>query len=183
MIGQLAAAGRNEEIAGRSAPSSRHRPHAEAGARHPGPVAADAGDRARFEAAIGDLVVFWRARQPDIAFDVALTVEEAGLSDAMLETLYRVVQEGLCNAVRHARPGRIKIIVGADGGGQLIARVRDDGGAPARPAKSRASAWPACASGSRRCGGALAVERRAGGWWVAGAPQLAASEREAAVPA
>ena len=65
-----------------------------------------------FEAAIDELVAFWRERQPGIAFDVELRVDETGLSDAMLETLYRVVQEGLTNAVRHARPSRIEILVG-----------------------------------------------------------------------
>ena len=55
-----------------------------------------------FGAAVGELVAFWRGRQPDIAFSIEIDRRRGGLSDATLETLYRVVQEGLSNAVRHA---------------------------------------------------------------------------------
>src|SRR5580700_6859156 len=89
MIGQLAATGRTGEIAPQVRAIQR-------GVAHMQKLVRDILERLRptpvtelgFEAAVGDLVVFWRERQPGIAFDVEIRVDEAGLSDAMLETLY-----------------------------------------------------------------------------------------------
>jgi len=82
-------------------------------------------------AAIDDLVAFWRARHPEIAFQVALPAEEDAMDETAREAVYRVVQEGLNNAVRHGRPKRIEIEVSVDDRGEVTARVSDDGtGAP-----------------------------------------------------
>jgi len=61
--------------------------------------------------------------------EVELTVETApdGLLDAdELLALYRIVQEALSNAVRHADATRIELTVGTDAG-HVWATVRDDG--------------------------------------------------------
>lgn len=85
-------------------------------------------------AAIGELVAFWRARHPDIRFDVRLPGEdEPAIPDTARETLYRVVQEGLNNAVRHGRPTHIEIVVGREEGGGVFARVGDDSAPSGRP--------------------------------------------------
>ncbi len=81
-----------------------------------------------FGAAIEDLVEFWRARRGDVTFIVELAVDESSLSETLQEVAYRVVQEGLSNAVRHGKPSRIAIAVGLDGG-RLRVRVTDDGAA------------------------------------------------------
>ena len=78
-------------------------------------------------AAIDDLVTFWRARHPEIRFDVRLPTDESGIGETAREAVYRVVQEGLNNAVRHGRPERVEIAVSLDGLGEVIARVSDDG--------------------------------------------------------
>ena len=104
-------------------------------------------------AAIGELVAFWRARHPAIRFDVRLPDEESAIPDAARETLYRVVQEGLNNAVRHGRPSRIEIEIGLDPGGDLTVRVTDDGAAERRAERRPASASSACASGWPRPAG------------------------------
>jgi two-component system, NarL family, sensor histidine kinase UhpB len=78
-------------------------------------------------AAIGELVEFWRSRRPDIDFAVDLAADEALLPDAVQEAIYRIVQEGLSNAVRHGQPGRIEIAVTAGDGGEAVVRVVDDG--------------------------------------------------------
>ncbi|MDR3506702.1 MAG: sensor histidine kinase [Caulobacteraceae bacterium] len=80
-----------------------------------------------FCAAIEDLVDFWRARRRDVTFAVTLALDETILPDALQEMAYRVVQEGLSNAVRHAHPSRIAVEVALDGQGGLKVRVSDDG--------------------------------------------------------
>ena len=132
-------------------------------------------------AAIDELVAFWRARHPAIAFEVK-SPDDALLpmSEAARETLYRVVQEGLNNAVRHGRPGRIDIEIGAGQGGEVFARISDDGVGGEAPAgagfgligmRERVAA----------ARGALAITPRPGGWTIlARLPAETAPEADAA---
>ena len=79
--------------------------------------------------AIQDLVRFWRSRRPEVAFDVQLSGTEAGFSDGLKDTAFRVVQEAVSNAVRHAEPTRIEIAIqGARDA--LTIEVRNDGASP-----------------------------------------------------
>lgn len=75
--------------------------------------------------AIGNLAAFWRSRHPapQIDLDIDMTEEP---DPATAETVYRFVQEGLANALRHGRPGRIEVSVRADRD-DLVAQVIDDG--------------------------------------------------------
>jgi two-component system sensor histidine kinase UhpB len=85
-------------------------------------------------AAVDELVTFWAARHPSIRFSVLVPDDDAlPMPDAARETLYRVVQEGLNNAVRHGRPGRIDIEIGRDDAGDVFARITDDGRAADKP--------------------------------------------------
>jgi two-component system sensor histidine kinase UhpB len=77
--------------------------------------------------ALDDLVGFWRARQPTIEYALNVTVDEDAAGDQMMAAIYRVVQEGLNNAVRHGRPQRIEIAVEAVETGEIIVRIADDG--------------------------------------------------------
>lgn len=78
-------------------------------------------------AAVADLVAFWRGRHPEIAFDVRLPDDDSGIGETAREAIYRVVQEGLNNAVRHGRPRRIAVVVTVAADGSVTARVSDDG--------------------------------------------------------
>lgn len=77
-------------------------------------------------AAVEQIVAFWRARHPNIRFEVRLPPDEA-IPTALGETLYRVIQESLNNAVRHGRPTRITISATLAPNRVLIARISDDG--------------------------------------------------------
>jgi len=77
--------------------------------------------------ALGNLVDFWRARQPEIDFALDISVDEDRLGDPTIAAIYRLVQEGLNNAVRHGRPQRIGIVVGDAGIGEVTVRVADNG--------------------------------------------------------
>jgi two-component system sensor histidine kinase UhpB len=78
------------------------------------------------EPAIEELVDFWRARRPEISINASVNRPD-GLSYALQELAYRTVQEGLTNAVRHARPGRIDVLIDAAPDQQLRVQVADDG--------------------------------------------------------
>jgi two-component system sensor histidine kinase UhpB len=86
------------------------------------------------KAAIDELVVFWSARHPGISFTVQVPDDGAWpIAEEVRETLYRVVQEGLNNAVRHGRPNRIDIEVSRSEAGEILARVTDDGAPSGKP--------------------------------------------------
>src|SRR5579859_538207 len=129
------------------------------------------------KAAIDELVAFWSARQPGIAFSVRVPDDEdLPLADEVRETVYRVVQEGLNNAVRHGRPGRIEITVARADGGEILARVSDDGAPSGKPEgdgfglrgmRERVAAAGGRLTISRGDGDRGAGGRGAGGWTVA----------------
>jgi two-component system sensor histidine kinase UhpB len=77
--------------------------------------------------ALGNLVAFWRARQAEIDFALDMSVDEERLDDPTMAAIYRLVQEGLSNAVRHGRPRRIEIVVGAAKSDEVVVRVADNG--------------------------------------------------------
>jgi two-component system, NarL family, sensor histidine kinase UhpB len=61
--------------------------------------------------AIENLVAFWRRRRPEIAFEIAVSKECDDLGELLGTTVCRIVQEAMNNAVRHAAPSLIKIVV------------------------------------------------------------------------
>jgi two-component system sensor histidine kinase UhpB len=77
--------------------------------------------------ALDKLIVFWRARQPKIDFRLDVAVDENRLGDPTMAAIYRLVQEGLNNAVRHGSPRRIEIVVGTVETGEVTVRVADNG--------------------------------------------------------
>jgi two-component system sensor histidine kinase UhpB len=79
------------------------------------------------EASIDRLAAFWRGRDPGINFNVAVSVEEDRIGDDLKETIYRVVQEGMSNAIRHGKPARVEIAVAHDDNGGIRVEVSDDG--------------------------------------------------------
>ena len=83
------------------------------------------------EAAVHRLVSFWRGRRPEIDFVVGITVHEEWLHDDLKETAYRLIQEGLSNAIRHGDPTRVELVIASDDDA-LIVEVTDDG--PGMPA-------------------------------------------------
>ena len=61
--------------------------------------------------ALQDLARFWRTRRPEIAFVLDPLPPEADLGDVARDTAFRVAQEAVSNAVRHARPTEIAIVL------------------------------------------------------------------------
>ncbi|HUN39941.1 MAG TPA: HAMP domain-containing protein [Acetobacteraceae bacterium] len=79
------------------------------------------------QAAIDGLVMFWRNCRPEIAYTVTVSVEEDEIGDDMKETIYRIVQEALSNAVRHGEPTRVAIAVVHGRDDDIRVEVTDDG--------------------------------------------------------
>jgi two-component system sensor histidine kinase UhpB len=83
--------------------------------------------------AILDLVEFWRARRPEIAFETNLA-DESELPEPVQETLYRIVQESLSNAIRHGAPRGVRIVIEREAAEARIEILNDgaaaDGAAP-----------------------------------------------------
>lgn len=74
-----------------------------------------------------------RARAAGLAVDLTVTGEERPLTATVDRAMYRIVQEALTNAARHAGPAKVSVRL-AYGGGDLTVLVEDDGAAdPSRP--------------------------------------------------
>jgi two-component system sensor histidine kinase UhpB len=76
--------------------------------------------------ALHDLVAEARQRNPEIALTLELGELPAPLGDTLATSAYRIVQESLTNALRHAGASRIAIGVMSDGV-ELLVRISDNG--------------------------------------------------------
>ncbi|HUZ12802.1 MAG TPA: histidine kinase [Caulobacteraceae bacterium] len=129
-------------------------------------------------AAVLDLIGFWRARRPRIVFEARLLDDEAGLAEVVQETLYRLVQESLSNAMRHAEPAHVAVVVERRRG-EIAAWVTNDGAAV--PAAKIGLGLTGMAERVASAGGALeAGPQRAGGWRVMARLPLAPQARDEA---
>ncbi len=130
--------------------------------------------------AVLDLVAFWSARRPDIGFETELPGEDDHLPEAVQETLYRLVQESLSNAVRHGAPTRVRVAI-RRAGEAAEAEVINDGA----PEDRRAAPGYGLTGMTERvaaAGGTLAAGPAGDGHWRVAArlPLKAAARDEAA---
>ena len=141
-----------------------------------------AGD---LNAAIADMVAFWRARHREIVFDVRLLEDESLVDEARKETIYRVVQESVNNALRHGGPSRIEVAVSFGTEGGVIVRVSDNGTAKAEMDAPRSDQSGFGLIGMRErvaaSGGTLSIDRdNPAGWTVIARLPAGAIQQEAA---
>jgi two-component system sensor histidine kinase UhpB len=118
------------------------------------------------EAAIGDLVAFWRARQPDVNFVSQLDGADTAVPELLRDVIYRVVQESVANALRHAETTQLSITV-ARTRDRVAVTVANQG-----TVKPVAEAMAGLGLVSMRervqaAGGSLDIERASHGWTVA----------------
>ena len=118
------------------------------------------------EPAIEELVDFWRARRPQVRINASIDRPD-GLSYALQELAYRTVQEGLTNAVRHARPGRIDVLIATGSGRRLQVQVADDGEGGDLSGPEAGLGLVGMRERAEALGGALTISRGPlGGWCV-----------------
>jgi len=129
-------------------------------------------------AAIGDLAAFWRDRRPEIDFQIRLPDDEDGLTETLQETVYRLVQESLANAVRHAAPTQVMVSIERTPH-ELRVEVRNDG-APAPPPAGAAAGFGLTGMTERvaAAGGTLTAGPVKGGWRVSATLPLAVRDQE-----
>jgi len=77
-----------------------------------------------FEQAVHGLVEFWRARRPGIRFTESISV--LGLGRGADEVAFRLIQESLSNAVRHAQPSEVNVTVSVTEDAAHV-EIKDDG--------------------------------------------------------
>ncbi len=82
-------------------------------------------------ATLEESISAWQIRQPDINFKLSLAGQLDNLNEAMNMTVFRIVQESITNAVRHASAAEIRISVtnqlDESNTSQLIISIADDG--------------------------------------------------------
>lgn len=79
---------------------------------------------------IGELIVTFERRHPDTRFESHFRGLPASFGEDIDLTLYRCVQEGLTNAMRHGKPALVSVALAAEEGasGTLVKlRIADDG--------------------------------------------------------
>jgi two-component system sensor histidine kinase UhpB len=76
--------------------------------------------------AVGDLVAAWRTRHTGVGILLQVDEQLPPLGAAQSICAYRILQEALTNAIRHAAASQITVCVDTDSG-ELIVRVSDDG--------------------------------------------------------
>jgi len=129
--------------------------------------------------AILDLVAFWSARRPDIGFETEIPDDADALPEPVQETLYRIVQESLSNAVRHGAPSRVRIAIERAGEAARIEVVND--GAPEDVAWTRGFGLTGMSERVTAAGGSLSAGPASGGGWrVAAALPAGADARDEA---
>jgi two-component system sensor histidine kinase UhpB len=81
---------------------------------------------ARLSESIGDLVDAWAERHRGVAWLLTIEEEIDGAGEEATLTVYRMVQEGLVNALRHAKAETVEVSL-ALRDGTLAVSIRDDG--------------------------------------------------------
>lgn len=110
------------------------------------------------------LIADWSARCPQIRFERRIDIERVPGEPLVQVYLYRIAQEALVNATRHARARRISLMLFGDVDGSLHLRIADDGvGLPdVAGATNAAGECSAEKPGRRRTGfGLLGMAERA----------------------
>jgi two-component system sensor histidine kinase UhpB len=117
------------------------------------------------EAAISDLVTFWQARQPEVDFLLELDGADTHVPEPLRDVIYRVVQESVANALRHAETTQLSIVV-AQPGEEITVSVTNRG-----TPKPTTTELPGLGLASMRervhaVGGHLTIDRASQGWTV-----------------
>ena len=76
--------------------------------------------------AIADLIGFWNARRAEVQMSVEL-MDEQDLPEPLKDAAFRIVQEALSNAMRHASPSAVRIAIQPLEDREIEVVIADDG--------------------------------------------------------
>lgn len=74
-----------------------------------------------------ELLAQWRARRPEVAWEIELDAECGGWSETLNITVYRLVQEALTNVANHSQARRATVSLRQAPGAVILLSVADDG--------------------------------------------------------
>jgi two-component system sensor histidine kinase UhpB len=74
-----------------------------------------------------DAVTNWQAQNPEVKFKLNLSANFDALGETLNINLYRIVQESVTNALRHAKATKLDISLKQDSKGNLVLKIKDDG--------------------------------------------------------
>jgi two-component system sensor histidine kinase UhpB len=111
--------------------------------------------------AMAGLIDFWRAREPNVVFDLKVVPETFGAS--LDEGIYRIAREGLSNALRHGQPGRIDVSIRSAAGNTVEVEIVDDGGGMKVSNGAVGFGISGMQERTARLGGTISVRNRADG--------------------
>ena len=77
--------------------------------------------------ALRDAVAGWQAQNPNVTFNLALQGKLDLLGESLNINLYRIVQEAVTNALRHAQADHIEISLSRHENGTLTLLIKDNG--------------------------------------------------------
>ena len=126
--------------------------------------------------AIDDLVRFWQVRRGEVRIELELT-DEAQLSEPLKEVAFRVVQEALNNAMRHANPKLVQVSIRPLGETEVEVAVANDGSVNLSP-NGGGFGLIGLRERVQALGGRLRIDKDstdAGGWTIAARLPLKAS--------
>lgn len=114
--------------------------------------------------AASERVAEWRRLHTEIAFSLDLDALPEGLGESYTLAAYRILQEAVTNALRHADARRIAIRIGSDGGALVLDVVDDGRGLPEDWQRPGHFGVRGMRERARALGGELEIEnRREGG--------------------
>jgi signal transduction histidine kinase len=118
------------------------------------------------EAAVGDLVAFWQKRQPEVEFVSELEGADTFVPEALRDVIYRIVQESVANALRHADTKQLSIAVehASDG---IAVTVTNRGSTKPTTTEVQGLGLVSMRERVHAVGGSLRIDRASDGWTVA----------------
>jgi two-component system sensor histidine kinase UhpB len=118
------------------------------------------------EAAISDLVGFWQKRQPEVDFVAKLDGADSYVSEPLRDVIYRVVQESVANALRHAETKQLSITVARASDG-IAVTVANRGASKVATAELPGLGLVSMRERVHAAGGSLSIDRASEGWTIA----------------
>lgn len=117
------------------------------------------------EAAVADLIAFWQARQPQVTFASDLNSSRIYIPEPYRDIVYRVIQEAIANALRHAETTEISISL-ALLNGRLSLTVANKGTAKQSPPIKPGLGLISMRERVQAVGGGLQIDKDAEGWTI-----------------
>ena len=117
------------------------------------------------EAAITDLITFWKARQPEVDFEANLNDADTYVPEPIRDVIYRVIQEAIANALRHAETRQMSIVISRINEGMMVS-IANRGSS--RPSTGEIPGLGLVSMRERvhAAGGLLSIDRARDGWTV-----------------